>query len=181
MGKKRWCKVCTSKENLYLTGINWDRPKQGNIRQRLMISGSGWMSCTSPDLPFLQRTRFACSPQQQQGQMICNKFAFRKKRSQGWKVFVASAKVKSQVISFGQLPQRSTQALVIENGRGAAQCWTTNLDQLGNWRRPKQDLAFFKIILKTDLLQLMRQIPENPHNLSRTKLFQCYVLLLKIT
>lgn len=42
MGEKRWCKVCTSKGNLDLTGINWDRPKQGNIRRRLMISGSGW-------------------------------------------------------------------------------------------------------------------------------------------
>lgn len=58
-------------------------------------------------------------------------------------------------------------------------------DQLGLVKkleeRPRQDLAFIKIILKTDLLQLMRQIPENPHNLSRTKLFQCNGLLLKIT
>lgn len=50
-GEKRWFKVCTSKGNLDLTGINWDRPKPGNIRQRLMISGSGWMephlSCSS--------------------------------------------------------------------------------------------------------------------------------------
>lgn len=54
MGEKRWCKVCTSKGNLDLTGINWDRPKRGNIRRRLMISGSGWRSCTSPALPLLQ-------------------------------------------------------------------------------------------------------------------------------
>lgn len=51
MGEKRWCKVCTSKGILDLIGINWDRPKAGNIRQRLMISGSGWMelhlSCSS--------------------------------------------------------------------------------------------------------------------------------------
>lgn len=38
MEEKRWCKVCTSKGDLYLTGINWDRPKQRNIRRRLMIS-----------------------------------------------------------------------------------------------------------------------------------------------
>lgn len=40
MGEKRRCKVYTSKEYLDLTGINWDRPQQGNIRRRLMISGS---------------------------------------------------------------------------------------------------------------------------------------------
>ena len=40
---------------------------KGNIRRRLMISGSGWRSCTSPALPLLRRTRFACCPQQQQG------------------------------------------------------------------------------------------------------------------
>lgn len=43
MGEKRWWRVCTSKGNLDLTGINWDRPKPVDIRQRLMISGSGWM------------------------------------------------------------------------------------------------------------------------------------------
>ena len=61
MGEKRGCKVCTSKGNLDLTGINWDRPMLGNIRERLMISGSGWMERTAP-LPaplLLWRTRFA--------------------------------------------------------------------------------------------------------------------------
>lgn len=53
--KKRWCKVCTSKRTRDLTGINWDRPKRGNIRRRLMISGSGWRSYTFPALTLLQR------------------------------------------------------------------------------------------------------------------------------
>ena len=65
MGEKRWCKVCTSKGNLDLTGINWDRPKWGNIRRRLMISGSGWRSYTSPALPLLRGSMFACCPQWQ--------------------------------------------------------------------------------------------------------------------
>lgn len=43
-------KVFTSKRNLDLTGINWDRPKQRNIRQRLMISGLECMNSTSPVL-----------------------------------------------------------------------------------------------------------------------------------
>lgn len=46
-GREERRKVCTSKGNLDLTGINWDRLKQENIRRMLMNSGSGWMSCTS--------------------------------------------------------------------------------------------------------------------------------------
>ena len=53
------------RENLDLTGINWDRSKWGNIRRRLMISQSGWRSYTSPALPLLQRSMFACCPQRQ--------------------------------------------------------------------------------------------------------------------
>lgn len=38
-GEEKSSKVFTSKRNLDLTSINWDRPKQRNIRPRLMISG----------------------------------------------------------------------------------------------------------------------------------------------
>lgn len=39
--ERRRRELSTSKGNRALTGINWDGPKPGNIRWRLMISGSG--------------------------------------------------------------------------------------------------------------------------------------------
>ena len=76
-------------------------------------------------------------------------------------VFAASAKeVISPVISFGQLPPRSTLAFVIEKGEKSI---TVLYKQLGLVKkleeRPKRDLAFIKIIFKTDLHQLTRQLP----------------------
>lgn len=66
-GEESWRKVCTSKGNLDLMGINWDRPGQRNIRRQLMICGSRWMSCSSPALPQRQHCRFAfCLKQRRQ-------------------------------------------------------------------------------------------------------------------
>lgn len=60
-GEEKSSKVFTSKRNLDLTSINWDRPKQRNIRPRLMISGPERMSSTSP-APSLLQSRVCMLP-----------------------------------------------------------------------------------------------------------------------